>query len=186
MRGVFTILLILFAFALGYYYMTTYSTPLFIREINTITITTTTTIEPSPRIYVSKLYPYLRYQYPSGYEDAPSTEGWIWYQIGLDKPPEGYKYFILTNLSKNNFNSYVWGCDMCSWSEEGECRPVDFIELNSTHSYTFTNYDFRYGLYIELVYEPQEWDAVSNAYLVIVVVQENATVDQILSNLYIA
>jgi hypothetical protein len=90
------------------------------------------------------------------------------------------------NLSKDNFNSYIWGCDLCSWTEEGECRPVNFEPLNETHSYTFTTYDFRYGLEIELTYSPEQWDAVSNSWLVIVVVEENATVEEVMSSLYIA
>jgi len=191
MRGFFVILLVLFAFALGFYYMTIYSTPIFLREI------TTTTITPTPTIYVSKLYPFTRYQDMTDGE-SPPTQGWIWYQVSLSKPPEGYKYFILTNLSKNNFNSNVWGCDMCSWAKEyvcydggycdyeDICRPVNFEILNDTHTYVFTTYDFWYGLNIELVYLPERWDAVSNAWLVVVVVEENATLDQIMSNLYIA
>jgi hypothetical protein len=171
----------------AYYFSSMYS--LYLR--NEIT----TTITPSP-VYVSKLYAFMRYQYFAG-EDIPSTEGWIWYQIRLSSPPEGKKYFLLTNLSKDNFNTYVWDCDLCSWTREyvcyedycdyeDVCREVNFERLNSTHSYAFTKYDFFYGIYIEVIFSPEEWDAVSNAWLVIVLVDENETLEHLMSNLYIA
>ena len=196
MRGFFVILLVLFAFAMGYYYMTTYSTLLIIKEISPTTITTTTTITPSPTtsvIYLARIYPLGVEIYGGG----EVVDGEIHYGIRLKTPPLGYKYFIFSNLSLSYFSEFVgpfaWACNYettCDpWGRCEEnylCDWIEFYEYNSTHTYAFMTTPCQDSFLIPVRYYPWEEDKIKNAWLVVVVVEENATLDQIMSNLYIA
>jgi hypothetical protein len=179
--------------------MTTYSTPLFIKEISpttlttTLTTTTTTTITPTPAIHVAKIYPYSLYVW--GEADIIDAE--IYYGFRLKPPPAGYKYFIFSNLSLTYFSPFVgpfaWSCNyaiICDpWGrceEDYICDWIEFYEYNSTHTYTFTTSSCQDLFYIAVRYYPWEEDKIRNAWMVIAVVEENATLEDIMRNLHIA
>ena len=197
MRGLAILIVFFIALIVGYYYGSTYSSPLFIREISptttTITTTTTTTTTPTTRIYAVKIYP-IGINYIGG-EDSIDAE--IHFGFRLKPPPTGYKYFLFSNLSPSYFTPYLGSlafscnhgiyCDAWGECEETDtCEFVEFHEYNSTHIYAFTYASCDSMFFIPVRYPSYEEDKIKNTWIAIVLVEENATLEQIMSNLYIA
>jgi hypothetical protein len=182
---------------IGFYIGAIYSSPLIIRETHTetTTITTTTRIAPTPRVYIAKLYPH-DINYILEWEligDGP-MDAELYYALRVKPPPAGYKYFIFSNISPRYLDNPILGqaglmCEealLCDQGGEGcwwdtLCYIVPFQRYNSTHIYAFTNQSCISLVFVVRYYKWEE-DTVRNSYISIVVVEEGAKPEEIVAN----
>jgi len=72
------------------------------------------------------------------------------------------------------------------WCDEDfSCEFIEFHQYNSTHVYAFSDASCDYMFFIVVRYYSYERDKMLNTWMVIALVEENATLEQVMNNLYI-
>ena len=131
---------------------------------------------PPPQLHFPRIYPW----WARGRVEEDYTSGIVVFHVNLRKLV-GYKYFILVNLHLYNI---AWA-EYCTGEYDDEgfpiCDYLNFRVFNSTHSYAFVNNNIR-----DILIEIYAWGKIidiDNVYVVIIVVPEHYTLQDVLRDL---